>query len=141
MKEPFNTYASLLTSFLLVIILLISAGLFFKVKNTEPSLRGNQSNLITSVTQATTTVSQTRVRLLTANSGRQWARIELDAQNATNTVYLFLTAASTTVQAPGGIPLNATSTPFFEIRDSNLYLGEVWAVSTAGGARVHVTTN
>jgi len=132
----------LVASLLVVITLFTGVFIFNKIlPESEQNVGGNQSNLLPSLTQSTTTVSTTRVRLLPANSGRQYARIELDPQNATSTVYLYLTNASTSVVALGGIPLNATTTSPFIIDDSNLYLGEVWAITQTGGPRVHVTTN
>lgn len=105
---------------------------------------GNAAVLLTAAQEhSTSTVGTTRVKLLEANSGRQYARVELDPSNATTTLYLYEvgTNASTTVIAQGGIPLSATTTSVFEITERNLYTGELWAITEAGSPTVYVTTN
>ena len=141
MNEPFKTYVTLATSLLLVIAVVIGAGTFLKSARDDAKIKGSDANIVNTITQSTSTVSTTRVKLLDADSGRQYTRIDLDRDQATSTVFVYLTSASTSVIHSGGIPLNASSTPYFEITDKNLYMGEVWAITATGGARVHVTTN
>lgn len=103
---------------------------------------GNQPNLITgSLTHATSSVGTTRVKLLDADTGRQYVRVDRSPA-ATTTLYLYMvpTSASTTVLVQGGIPISTTSVTSIVIDESNLYTGEIWAIAD-DTQTVYVTTN
>lgn len=139
-------HGKLITSFIYAFAFIIAASLIAGAfeHNGFANAAGITPTILTNgFTHSTSTVNTTRSKILSGSSKRQYARIELDPMNATSTVYIYLvnTSGSTSVQALGGIPLSATSTPVFEITTDHLWLGDVWAITATGSPRVHVTTN
>jgi len=91
-----------------------------------------------------TALTSTPVKVLTRNSGRQYASIQNDG---TADVYIYLgnfdsgTAASTTVLVNTGIRLGVSTTPSntFVIDADNLYYGDVWVATTTANQRILTT--
>lgn len=90
----------------------------------------------------TSTVAGIPVKVLDTNTAREYARIT----NISDTViYLYLQDLSTAIQASStllkaAVPLNgvylSASGGTYEIKSDNLYIGQVWATSTAASKSV-----
>jgi len=123
----------------LVVVIVAAAYYFFGINDT---FKG--SNIFTSgVNNSATTTRDFAypVKVLSANSGRQYAHICNDSDTV---IYLALDSESPTstintrIIPNSGIRLNAVSNAnsCFDITTDNLYLGEVWATSTAAAKKI-----
>lgn len=120
-------------------------GLTVPTSNQEQVLKGTDFNQLESIAtqSATSTTSALPVKVLSNNTARKYAYIANDSDTA---VYLYFgnfasaDVASTTVGVNKGIRLNATGGSY-ELDDRNLYVGEIWASSTASSKKILFVEN
>lgn len=122
------------------VICLIMAGAIGYLVNQQPiehpeSFGRAYSGAVTN--SATTTTSALPVKIFSTNGARSYARIQNISDTAVFLHFGYFASAdtaSTTVDVDEGIRLNTVGTvgSVYEITDNNLYLGQVWATSTAG---------
>lgn len=91
-------------------------------------------NRFSSSTSTTVTIAQNvGTSVLSADSGRKWARID---NNGTTTIYCILG----TLSAEDGIGIRIDTGEYFVIDPSNLYVGEVYCIGPTSPSAVGVTS-
>lgn len=135
---------------LVVIGLIVGLGVGALVATKEiPSFSGINSPgfQIDSVTSTvTTTAAALPIKLLDYNGDRHYARIQNISDTAVwlyHGYFVSNDAASTTVGVTNGIRLNTVGTvgSTYVIDQDNLYIGQLWASSTAASKSVLILEN
>lgn len=128
----------------IAIAILFAVNQFLPLQSTQRNTGGAVNYLSSVSTQsATNTTALWPVKILSGNTGRTYAQITNDSDTA---VYLYFgtftdpSAASTSAKVNQGIRLNATGGTY-EITDQNLYVGEIWASSTASSKKILFVEN
>lgn len=108
-----------------IAIVIITATILF-TENRD--LGGYSISWISGTTNSSSTVSNSASSVVSDNTGRLYLSLVNDGANV---VYLHFIATSTGVVAQEGIRLSATGGSF-EIDANNLYLGEIYAITSSG---------
>jgi len=127
----------------IVVVLVIVLGLLIaKAPKGNLGAQSPRATLLETVTHtATTTHSSLPVKVMSTSTSRSYGLIVNDS--ATD-IYIYLKsfqnpmAASTTVQINKGIRVNSGGGSY-ELLNDNLYIGEVWATSTAPNLKILIT--
>lgn len=129
------------------VILFIGIFAFLQKDNSGDGLLGGGQDAViikgSDLTISTTsTATGIPVKVLDTNTARQYARI---TNNSDTVIYLYLKDLSSAIQASttllkAAVPLNGVyltaNGGTYEITSDNLYVGQVWATSTAASKAV-----
>lgn len=129
-SKHWENIGSLIGAFAVLVLLLIIWG--FSPAATRPDAAlgaGNQNTLISKMTVSTEVLVNTSSTLILATStGRQYAVITNNS--ASTNIYLSLTGSAAVINQ--GIPLKAGEK--YEIKDTNLYFGPVYAIAASAAS-------
>ena len=73
-------------------------------------------------------LNSTARQIIQKDSHRHFVRITV-APYSTSTAYIWQATSTDLVTVNGGIPLNSSTTDFYEIKADNLYLGNIQGIS------------
>jgi hypothetical protein len=119
------------TIFITVALVISAFFLGFYIKATSLSLGTIDVPFNTVTTGSATTATNTITSVISANTGRSYLLITNDSATTT---YLGLQATSTGVVTNTGLRLGAGAS--YEIRDVNLYQGQIWAATSSNPLKI-----